>query len=356
MMILKRIGILLLAILFCAGMRIPDQARARTPQKEPGNFQMGFVAVPLEPATPQGWIKTFDLIRQNGEVVLHHSSLGNQEWEMFAQGVDQTTPQFEFLNFISQMTVQNGLSLFLMVDPLSQNREEHTIPPGMGNNFGDPKPRQAFLNYTLRLVRDYKPRFLGLFSEVNTYVLHHPDDADHVFSLIDEVRQTVKKEFPNIQVTTSVQYELLCGTFGGNPQWQMVARLKGNDSLSITTYPGAFFDSPGRMPPDYYSKLSSFTQQPIWVAESGWPSMGNRGFRGGSIENQRQFVRAFPQLIQELDVRLWIWWFLHDLSDPSYPEQFRSMGLRTSTSVEKPSWKEWQMIRQRMASRSKTIS
>jgi len=85
------------------------------------------------------------------------------------------------------------------------------------------------------------------------------------------------------------------------------------------------------------------TSKPIIIAESGWPTGGSSEFHGSS-ENQKDFVAKIPELAKEINLKLWIWWFLHDWQGEGYPDYFKTMGLKTSDGQEKPAWKTWQQI------------
>ena len=52
-------------------------------------------------------------------------------------------------------------------------------------------------------------------------------------------------------------------------------------------------------------------------------------------------------LTSALDLRLWIWWFLHDWDGPEYGAFFQTMGLRASDGGVKESWASWLDLVQR---------
>ena len=113
------------------------------------------------------------------------------------------------------------------------------------------------------------------------------------------------------------------------------------DVIAITTYPSPWFNNPGDMPENYYTQLKQHTDKPIIVAESGWPSSGNPSYHG-SLVNQNRFLERFIELTADIDLELWIYWFLHDWDD--IPDFFRTMGLRTSRGIPKPAWFTWRRI------------
>ncbi|MBS3061013.1 MAG: hypothetical protein J4215_00345 [Candidatus Diapherotrites archaeon] len=325
----------------------PDE---NTPLSPPvtRSFEQGFVPIPPQPITEAGWMDTFRLLGRNADVVLHHSAI---DWNKFSENANaprsaDKTPNLEQTNFVALMAKQNQLNVLIVVDPLRSDRLE--IDPNVapiGFKFQDSAVRAAFRNYTMRIVRDYKPKYLGIGSEINTYMRKHPEDALFLISAIKEIIAEVKYESPDTIVTTTFQFEELTGKVNGSSQWDLLEQIEPSvDVVAITTYPSPFFESPGKIPEDYYRQLGSHTQKPVIIAESGWPSAGEPGFHG-SEQNQAEFIKRLPVLTQDLNLQVWIWWFLHDWSGEGYADFFKSMGLRTSDGNEKPAWQAFRDVR-----------
>lgn len=182
-------------------------------------------------------------------------------------------------------------------------------------------------------------------SEVNTYFASHPADLGNYLSLVGETYAAVKKVNPAVIVTASFQFEeLVKMVSAGTTEWTMVTKLAPKlDAVAITTYPSILFNSPSDLPTDYYTRLRNYTTKPVIIAESGWPSGGNRG----SPQNQITFLDRLIFLTKDLKPQLLIWWFPHDWSEGGYPEAFATMGLRTSGGVPKPAWDKWLSIYKR---------
>ena len=299
----------------------------------------------------EDWMDAFELIDRNAEFVLHHVHLSKADWAAFSERIDVGTYEaYAGLEFIVLMAEQRNLDVFIVIDPLTSNRQDMAANP-FATGFHDPKIREAFKNFSIRIARDYKRltngrtlRFLALGSEVNTYFKFHPDDASNFITLYGQTYRLLKSEFPQTKITSTLQYELLNGQFDGNPRWDIIQQFGSKlDAVAITTYPGAFFERPDAIPNDYYLRLKQFTKKPILVAESGWPTAGDPSWHG-SKENQKRFLTRFIELTSKMNLKLWIWWFPHDSTGEGYPAYFRSMGLRTSDGVAKPAWETWQKI------------
>ena len=347
---------LILILAGCGQPSVPPDSQPAPLQSSQRSFEMGFVPVPKQPLSTENWLDAFSVLKANSDFVLHHSK---PDWNAFAETTEaarslELTPNLEGVNFIVLMTRQNSLKVFLVVDPLASDREQidgklyEAFPSTQFEqplSFGSSFVRDAFKNYAVRLARDYKPEIMGLGSEVNTYMQKHPEDADNLVSLIRETAVLVKQESPNTKITATMQFESLTGTFGsGSSQWEIFNKITSIvDYAAITTYPSLVFENPEKIPENYYSQLNLHTSKPIIIAESGWPTGGSSEFHGSS-ENQKDFVAKIPELAKEINLKLWIWWFLHDWQGEGYPDYFKTMGLKTSDGQEKPAWKTWQQI------------
>ncbi|MEW5870323.1 MAG: hypothetical protein AB1894_13695 [Chloroflexota bacterium] len=74
------------------------------------------------------------------------------------------------------------------------------LPSGWEPSFGNPQVRAAFSNFALRIARQFHPRYIGLASEINTYIDAHPEDFQNYLSLYREVYAQIKAEVPDAQV------------------------------------------------------------------------------------------------------------------------------------------------------------
>lgn len=308
------------------------------------SFDMGCVPIPAQPLTTKAWLDTFDLLGKNADYVLHHAHV---DWSDFVKGANVPSSRgIEDLKFISGMSRKNNLKLFVVIDPLSPDREkiDPALPRSIGANFRDRKVREAFKNYSLRIAREFRPHYMGLGSEINIYLSKHPGEIRDFFSLYRETCNDIKKILPDTKITSTFQFETLSGVAGNTAQWQILKLFEPKlDAVAITTYPSPWFETPDKMPPDYYSKIKKYTRKPIIVAESGWPSEGEKRYHA-SAENQERFLLRFIELNKDVKLKLWIWWFLHDWKSGGYADFFKTMGLISADGKEKPSWVIWQKI------------
>src|SRR3989338_7375726 len=268
-------------------------------------FALGFTPIPKQPINEKAWIGLFELLKQNSEFVLHHIHF---DWKEFSKSPDVNSAK------------------------------------KWKKNFGDQNIRQTFKNVAFRIARDYKPRYIALGSEMNTYFRRYPEDVNRFITLCAETIALIKSISPETFVTVTFKYELMTGKVDGKTDWLLMnAIVNQMDLLSITTYPSIYFVNPEAILADYYSQLKQYTSKPVIVAESGWPTAGKSEFHGSSA-SQKKFVERFVILTRDLDLPPWIWWFFHDWAGGGYPEFFKSMGLFTSSGNPKPAFQSWQKI------------
>lgn len=316
-------------------------------QAQSRSFELGFAPIPRQPSDTQSWLDTIALLSKNSEFILHHSKV---DWP-YCAGITtaENSAITQNLNFITGLAKEAQLSLFLVIDPLETHREriDPDLAPTVGTNFADRLVRQAFTNCALRIAQTVKPAYLALGSEINTYILKNPQDSQNLVSLYTETYRRIKQEIPELQMSTTFQFELLNGTFSGLAQWSLLEELEPSlDFIAISTYPSPWFKSPKQIPRNYYRQLRKHSAKPIVIAESGWPSGGDRAYHG-SQHNQNQFIKQLPRLSRGIDLRLWIWWFLHDWASGGYGDFFNTMGLRYSDGGAKRSWYLWQQLKAR---------
>jgi len=294
------------------------------------SFQMGFVPITAQPLSTENWLAAFDLFKGSAEMIMHH--------------VDFAADALASVDFISQMAERAGLKLFVVVDPLAHDRQ--AFDPNLkklGANFADTKVRQAYKDLAVKLAGTYRPAYLGLGSEINTYLAKSDSELTAYLTLLGETVAAVKQASSRTVVTVSVQYEELSGAGGRPAQWEMLRQLETKvEAVAFTTYPSPFFAAPDKLPADYYTKIRAYTNKPLLIAESGWPTTGSAS---ASAANQVAFLERLPELTKDLNLRLWIWWFPHDWAGAGYADVFKTMGLRQANGAPKPAWDSWLKIK-----------
>ena len=360
------ICVLLSAALACGQSSVPP-----TPQNsvfDAGGTAYGFFPSPPE-ATLESILQLYKDISAHGDFVLIQQ---NTAWEDFAEGgVDgKSQTRTDLLNQV-KLARQNNLEYVFVIDALNglNRREFIGLPPGWEASFANPNVRSAYRNYALWVVRTFHPRYLGLGSEINTYMDAHPDDAPDFISLYHELYALVKAEAPETKVFVTFQWDDLNNMFPqpeeGDRQkfdtnWEQIEAFEPNlDVWVISSYPYFAFNNGTQIPVDYYTPLLARTSKPVAVAEGGFSSQAV-GPMHVSPGDQVAYLNA---LHAQLGTRLvfWVNTLLDDFNLDSYAEQmkkegrdpqdalslgaFAYIGLRNSDGSPKPALEVWDRFR-----------
>jgi len=334
-----------------------------------GKTAYGFFPSPPE-ASLQSVFQLFKDIGKHGDFVLIQQ---NTAWEDFVNGSDgKSQTRTDLINQV-KLASQNNLEYIFVIDALNglNRREFIGLPAGWEASFANPNVRSAYKNYALWVVRTFHPHYLGLASEINTYMDAYPKDAPNFISLYNEIYALVKAEAPNTQIFVSFQWDDLNNMFPqpeeGNRQkfdtnWDQIEAFEPNlDLWVISTYPYFIFPSGSEIPADYYTSLLSRTDKSVAIAESGFSSqaVGQGQF---TPEDQVAYLNTIHT---QLGPRLafWVNTLLDDFNIDSYAEQmkkdgrnpqdalslgaFAYIGLCNSDGSPKPALEVWDEMRGR---------
>jgi hypothetical protein len=313
-----------------------DQSIPPTPQTsvfDSGRTAYGFFSSPPE-VTLESVFQTFKDIAKHGDFVLIQQ---NTAWEDFAEGGTDSKSQTrtDLINQV-KLTRQNNLEYIFVIDALNglNRRDFIGLPAGWEASFANPDVRSAYKNYALWVMRTFHPRYLGLASEINTYMDAHPDDAQNFISLYNEIYSLIKAEAPETQIFVTFQWDDLNNMFPqpeeGNRQkfdinWEQVEAFEPNlDVWAISTYPYLIFGTQADIPANYYTPLLARTDKPVAVAEGGFSSVAF-GSVQGSPEGQVAYLNAIhAQLGQRLV--FWVNTLLTDFNLDSYANTMKKQG------------------------------
>ena len=300
---------------------------------ESGRTAYGFFPSPPE-ATLQSVLNHFKEMSRHADFVLFQHTI---PWQDFGGGVNGESQGRTDIRNQMTLAVQNGLEAVYVVDALNglNRREFIGLPDGWDPSFANPDVRAAFTNYTLWLVREFHPRYLGLASEINTYMDAHPEDAANYISLYQSVYAMVKAEAPETQIFVTFQWEDLNNLFsmaaeGRQPydtNWDQIEAFEPNlDLWVISSYPFAVFQSGAEIPSDYYTPLLSRTSKPLAVAEGGFTSRPTPPFPGDE-QSQMDYLNAIHIQLGGERLDFWVYLILNDFNLDSYAKLMRKDGL-----------------------------
>ena len=364
---------LILACVACQGAILPVQQPSQQPD----------VAAPMPLIAGEGTIHgffpsppraSFDSILGHFQRLSEHADFiliqPNIPWEDFVEGVEGESQAREDLKNQVALARQFDLGWIFVVDPLNglNRREFKGLPESWPTTFGNPDVRQAFLHFSEWIVREFKPAYLGLASEINTYMDAHPDDVEAYVSLYMEAYELVKSIDPDVQIFVTFQWDDLNNMFPsaaeGRTQyatnWDQVEVFEPNlDLWVISSYPYFAFPEGKAIPDDYYAPLHEKTDKPLAVAEGGWSSKPIGSVRGDKAGQEMYLQAIHDQLGERLD--FWVYLILSDLdmnsisaaaveqgsseTDLDTLNYFQFVGLTTSDGDPKPALATWDALR-----------
>ena len=221
------------------------------------------------------------------------------------------------------------------------------------------------MNFAIRLTREFSPRYIGLASEINTYMDAYPEDVENYLSLYSQTYAAIKEASPSTQVFVTFQWDDLNRLDGDGERYdikweQMEAFEPELDIWVISSYPYFFFETPRDIPEDYYTPLLNRTNKPLAVAEGGWTSQDVDVFTGTPSEQVEHLQTLNDQLGPRLVFLINL--IYADLEWESYQEilsaqgnaddmgtlsYFTYLGLVKSDGTPKPALEAWDELRER---------
>ncbi len=371
---MKRLLILILASALAAlacGSQTPPTPTMPFPTLASSAFDSGRTTYGFFPTPPEvsmdSVMKIYKDIGNHADFVLIQE---NVPWNDFLNSVDGSSQKRT--DIINQVTLarQNHLDAIFVVDGLNGlNRSQFSgLPFGWDASFANPNVRAAYTNYTLWVVRMFHPRYLGLASEINTYMDTHPSDAQNFINLYNDIYKAVKAEAPDTKIFVTFQWEelnnLISQAANGRPRlqpnWDQVEAFEPNlDVWVISSYPFVAFKTGADIPSDYYTPLLARTSKPLAIAEGGFTSRPI-GPINGTPEDQVAYLNAIHNQIGSR-LAFWVYLLLEDFNLNSYSNymkangvnstdintlgMFASVGLGNSDGTPKPALDLWDLFR-----------
>lgn len=312
----------------------------------PRTFAMGVSSLPTE-LNQDSYADAFDLAAQAGEVILIQRTPPWQE--MLSGTVSQDTANATQREI--DLARKHDLDLFVAIDPTDAATGRSSLaglPAELrGAGFADDRVREAFLAYARYVAENYRPAYLALGVDVNTYARQQPDDFPAFVSLYKEAYAAVKQLAPSTQVFPIFQFEELQGLLprdaNAAPQWDLIDRFEPElDLLAVSSYPSAAFATAEEIPITYYAQLALHTRKPVAIAQMGFAPATDDVTKAES--EQGDFLTRALDSAQRLSMPLVVWFVGQDLTYTAQPplDQLTHLGLKRIDGSPKATWLIWQ--------------
>jgi hypothetical protein len=377
---MRRQILLAVSTLLIAGLACADQTAISTPTpttskiqtkaaQEPtlsaGDTAFGFFPSPPD-VTFESVLKHFEALSEHADFILVQP---NVPWEDFVNGIEGSSKSREDIRNQIILAEMNGLGWAFVIDPLNglNRREFSGLPEGWDPSFSNPDIRTAFTNFTLWCLREFDPHYLGLASEINTYMDAYPEDVEYYVSLYREVYTLIKEQDPETEVFVTFQWDDLNNMFAQaaegrqkyDTNWEQIELFEPDlDVWAMSSYPYFVFNGKP-IPEDYYTPLLDQTDKPLAVSEGGFSSR-SFGPIVSSSEAQIAYLNAINDQIGER-LSFWVYLILSDLNMESLEQamrlngmserdietlsMFASIGLRESDGTPKPALQVWDRLK-----------
>lgn len=327
----------------------PTSTATRVTEGPPRPFEMGISSLPLE-LTDDGYVRVMDLAVQAGEIVLVKRT---PPWEEVLPGGRISDETASITDQERSLIRERGLDLFFAIDPtdpLDRGRLAGLPERLRGAGFAHPDIQHALLSYAEYVVKNYRPRYLAVATDINLYARIHPDDFEAFLGLYSAIYDAVKKSSPETEVFVTFQYEDLNGVLPTveqhPPDWDLVDRFGDRlDLFAISTVPSLAYQRVKAIPADYYTRAQRRTGLPLAIAEMAYSSgPGRRGLNLGTEPLQEEFLVRVLLEAEALKMRFVVWLAAWDLPYATEPplDTFRYVGLRREDGSPKPAWEVWE--------------
>jgi hypothetical protein len=313
------------------------------------SFAMGFSSLPAE-LTEQSYADAFELAAGAGEVILIQRT---PPWEELLEGGVSSDTAGTTEREVA-LADEHGLDIFFAIDPIEtteRGSEIAGLPADLrGSGFADERVRQAFVEYAQYVALNYKPRYLALGVEVNSYERQNPEDFGQFVSLYTEAYDAVKEQSPDTLTFVTFQLEDMTGRLPGEEtqpsQWHIINSFEPKlDVLAVSTYPSRVFESPSDIPSDYYRQLTAHTDKPVAVSEMGYATEPDQnGSESAGELLQAAFLDRVLDDAERLDMLLTVWFVRQDpkfTGDPAVTSLLQHIGLLRTDGSEKAAWSLW---------------
>ncbi len=198
------------------------------------------------------------------------------------------------------------------------------------------------------------PDHLGLALETNLIRGSSPDSIYHgIVKAANDAAQEVRAFDKQVKLSISVQVDYAWGKLNNGvfvPVDKDFSDFPFMEEIGLSSYPYFVFDKPQDIPLDYYSRLLTGKQVPVFVTEGGWSSATVATY-AGSVEKQRDYMIRQSQLLDAVEASAWFQLTFTDIDVTALPAGvpdnivlFSNLGLVDKDLKPKPALDAWDSI------------
>jgi FlaG/FlaF family flagellin (archaellin) len=345
-----------------------------TPQGGAGPGLYGFTAFPYD-ATFEAIDKVHEIILPNSNLYAIHGVGGGEECLAWEEALaDRPLPDSTQSNWADvKARIPSSHAVYVAVTPTDKDRRQVISAcdadgrrdPNAGpwrDRLDHPDVMRAYTAYVRRVVSFFQPRYLNIGIEMSELSLGHPEEWPTFEALFTHVYDTVKAEYPDLQIGMEfVLQSLLLPRVAE----QVRSVVDKSDYLGLSFYPygspfGVWYGAPPlpegedqwRQPLTW---VRQYTTKPIAICETGYitapvsfPEMGLT--LEGDPARQAAFLRDLVTFATQ-DQYAFVVWFIpvdYDRLYATLPASsewaliWMQAGLFDKDLNPKPAWPIWQ--------------
>lgn len=327
----------------------PETRSPRSIPLEKRGFKMGVGphSRHFPKGSPEDVAAMYGLARQAGEILSYNGPWNGWGGKGLSRGISSVAEEAKKnnLELLPQLSFWK-MKKRTMIPILPKGMPEKGLPSCSEEGF-----RSAFKDEAVKIASMFRPPYLALGIEVNSYYEFRPEDFDSFVSLYKEAYAAVKKVCPATKVFPTFHYGILLTPLARKekgPTWFLIEKfLPDLDLVAVTSYPSSLFSRPEEIPAGYYRQIAqAFPGRKIAFSELGWktdPKVDD------SEKKQAEFLARFLEEIEGLDVEFVVWTLLHDIA-PSATGPLATpgnafAGLRRNDGTPKEIWDSWTALR-----------
>lgn len=281
-------------------------------------------------------------------------------WKELLAGMNASTYVNDHYKDLASFYRSKNLILWVYIDPQNglERSSDATALVAAGKSIAQTDVQEKYRNFVIAMDSILKPEHLGLALETNLIRLaSSPSIYNGVKQAANDVSKELKLRNSAAKLSVSIQVETAWGKFGGI-SFQGIAQDLRDFSfikeIGFSSYPYLVFNKPAEIPADYYSRISSAANLPVFIAEGGWASTSvttpTISFVG-SNETQKEYIERHHQLLQSINATALFQLTFTDIDIKSVPlpvppnlGYFVSLGLLDTNMQPKPALNAWDEI------------
>lgn len=281
-------------------------------------------------------------------------------WDSLLAGVSATKyVQNHFRDLVSFYRGKN-LVLWVYIDPQNglDRKSDAAALVRAGKSIAQADVQEKYREFVIAMDSILKPEHLGLALETN---LIRFASTPSIYNGVKQAANTAAEELESrnsrAKLSISVQVDMAWGRFAGVPFQgigQDLVDFPFVEEIGFSSYPYLAFDKPGDIPKDYYSRLLTGIQFPVFVSEGGWASKSvttpSRSYVS-SDEMQKEYIERHEQLLNSVSATAVFQLAFTDIDESNIPAGvspninfFTRIGLVDINMRPKPALDAWDKL------------